>query len=98
MSSTADSLDLSKRPPRLNEILNATAASIALSGATNKDGVLKFKDAHGATITLAPAITQVLIKLLEHIAKGEKVTLVAPETLLSMQEAADLPNASRPPC
>jgi excisionase family DNA binding protein len=49
-----------------------------------------------AEITLAPALSDLMMELLRYIGKGDAVTLVPVSQMLTTQQAADVLNVSRP--
>lgn len=53
-------------------------------------------NAEPVEVTLAPALSKVLIELLRHIGSGDAVTLVPVSRMLTTQQAADILNVSRP--
>ena len=91
-------LALSQRPPTDNEVRQASEAARALATALTAEG-LPFsvnKNGDRAEIELAPALGQLLLDVLTHVARGEMITLVPYGAELTTKEAADLLNVSRP--
>jgi excisionase family DNA binding protein len=54
------------------------------------------RDGDPKPVTLTPLISEVMLELLRHLAKGEAVTLVPMGEMLTTQQAADILNVSRP--
>lgn len=54
------------------------------------------KDARQAELSLPAAAVRILNEVLKEMAKGNSVTLVPTDAILSTQEAADILNVSRP--
>lgn len=48
------------------------------------------------TARLAPALAELMIDLLRHVARGERVAVVPTDSLLTTQQAANILNVSRP--
>lgn len=86
--------DLTSRLPTKDEITSAAEAAEALARARTGDGELSLGADHD--VTLAPAVADLLISLLGHVAEGHMVTLVPTGALLTTQQAADILNVSRP--
>jgi excisionase family DNA binding protein len=90
---------LSERLPTQHEAEKAKEATSALARLTTKDGLSLPVRANGkgeAVIELPPAVVQMILGLLTHIAKGEAVTLIPFGAELTTQQAADILNVSRP--
>lgn len=94
MANTA--VDLTRRLPTPEEIQSAAEAAIALAQAKAYDGALTVGDPDADQIRLAPAISDLLVDLLGHVARGEMVTFVPVGAMLTTQQAADMLNVSRP--
>ena len=94
MANTA--ADLTRRLPTPEEIQSAAEAATALAQARSHDGALSVGEAEGAQLRLVPAISDLLVDLLGHVARGEMVTLVPVGAMLTTQQAADMLNVSRP--
>ena len=90
---------LSERPPTPDETQKASEAISAMARAMTDAGALPLKvieDGSEVRIELPPALGQILLDLLAHIARGEMVTIVPYAAELTTQKAADLLNVSRP--
>jgi excisionase family DNA binding protein len=96
MANAALSADLTNRLPTREEIESAAEAATALAQAKQGDGRLVIASADGRELRLAPAIGDILVDLLSHVARGDMVTLVPMGAMLTTQQAADILNVSRP--
>jgi excisionase family DNA binding protein len=96
MAEAAFAADLTRRLPTDEEINNAAEAATALAQAREGDGKLVITGLDGHELRIAPAISELLVDLLGHIARGDMVTLVPMGALLTTQQAADILNVSRP--
>lgn len=88
--------DLTHRLPTSDEVRSANEAAIALARAKSRDGALIVGEGSSEQLRLAPAISELLVDILGHIARGEMVTFVPVGSMLTTQQAADLLNVSRP--
>ena len=88
--------ELIDRYPTREEINNAAEAAIALARAREADGKLIIAGADGQELHIAPAISELMVDLLGHVARGEMVTIIATGAMLTTQEAANILNVSRP--
>ena len=96
MPHPANVTDLTQRLPTHDEVASAAEASRALAQAQAESGSLQFNDSNGDQIHLAPAIADLIVDLLGHVAQGNMVTLVPTGAMLTTQQAADILNVSRP--
>lgn len=96
MAEAAFVADLTRRLPTPEEIDSAAEAATALAQAKEGDGKLVIASADGRELRIAPAISELLVDLLGHVARGDMVTLVPTGALLTTQQAADILNVSRP--
>lgn len=96
MDNTAEVIDLTRRLPTREEIASAAEAATALAAARAENGALEILGNDGEPVRLAPAIADVMIDLLGHVARGSMVTIVPTCALLTTQQAADILNVSRP--
>lgn len=90
---------LSKRLPTQDETAIASEAVAVMGKALTPDGFLPIKiseDSKETQIEFPSSISQLMLDVLAHIARGEMVTVVPYSTVLTTQEAADLLNVSRP--
>ncbi len=96
MASVAFAADLTHRLPTREEIESAAEAATALAKAREEDGRLVISSTDGHELRLAPAISDILVDLLGHVARGDMVTLIPTGAMLTTQQAADILNVSRP--
>jgi excisionase family DNA binding protein len=89
---------LSERPPTENEVRLASEAARALAGALTPEGLAFTVNKNGdrTEVDLPPALGQLVLDVLTHVARGEMITLVPYGAELTTKEAADLLNVSRP--
>lgn len=96
MPSAANVTDLTQRLPTNDEIESAAEASRALARVQSESGSLVLSGENGDQVQLAPAISDLIVNLLGHVASGNMVTLVPTGAMLTTQQAADILNVSRP--
>lgn len=89
---------LSERPPTENEIKQASEAARALAKALTPQGLPFAVRRNGdcTEVDLPPALGQLMLDVLTHVARGEMITFVPYGAELTTKEAADLLNVSRP--
>ena len=92
----ADIFDLTHRLPTCEEIQSAADAATFLANARNAAGALVVPRKDGETVQLSPAICNLFVDVLGHIARGDMVTVIPTGALLTTQQAADILNVSRP--
>ena len=88
--------ELTRRLPTDSEIENSAEASRALARAQSESGRLVLSGESGDQIQLVPAIADMVVHLLGHIASGKMVTFVPTGAMLTTQQAASILNVSRP--
>jgi excisionase family DNA binding protein len=88
--------DLTERFPTREEIDSAAEAATVLAQASAAGGCIAITGANGRDISLAPAVSSLVVDMLLHVARGEMVTLVPVGAVLTTQQAADMLNVSRP--
>lgn len=93
---TSPSNGLGKRLPTTEEVDSAAHAATAIAIAIERDGALQVAGIENATVRIAPAVGELIVELLGHVASGNMVTLVPTGTMLTTQDAADMLNVSRP--
>ena len=95
---TVQAQALSQRLPTPEEASKASEAISAMARALTDEGILlRTSEDHGEVrIELPPALGELLLEVLAHIARGEMVTFVPYSAELTSQQAADLLNVSRP--
>ncbi|MCZ6892943.1 MAG: helix-turn-helix domain-containing protein [Gammaproteobacteria bacterium] len=96
MPATAEVIELAHRLPTQDEIDSAAEAATALARTNRRDGAPVFAGPCGEAIELPPAIAELVIDLLGHIAHGDMVTIVPTGAMLTTKQAADILNVSRP--
>jgi excisionase family DNA binding protein len=96
MGETAEVIELTRRLPTRDEISSAAEAATALARARAESGALSLSGADSEAVPLAPAIADLIVDVLGHIARGDMVTIVPTGAMLTTQQAADMLNVSRP--
>ena len=87
---------LAKRPPTRDEIESAAHASTAIAIAMEVDHGLVVSGQDGEPVRIAPAVGDLIVELLGHVASGSMVTIAPYGAILTTQQAADILNVSRP--
>jgi len=87
-------------PTDLERAMADHLRTIIAQSVTRNDGsptlYVHHPDGKPEPITLTPLVSEVMLELLRHLAKGEAVTLVPTGEMLTTQQAADILNVSRP--
>lgn len=96
MGDAAEVIELTQRLPTNEEIASAAEAATALVKARTENGALVINGLDGEPVQLAPAIAELVIDLLGHLARGDMVTLAPTGAMLTTQQAADILKVSRP--
>ena len=95
METANNVVDLAHRLPTCEEIESASGAATFLANERDESGGLVVQRQEG-DVRLAPAICDLFIDLLSHIADGHMVKVIPTGIMLTTQEAADILNVSRP--
>jgi len=88
--------DLTRRLPTQDEVASAAEAATVLASARDENGALIIAGGDGTPVQLTPAISDLIVDLLCHVARGDMVTIVPTGAMLTTQQAADILNVSRP--
>jgi len=89
MASTSSS-DTARDPDGARDVQELLTTALA------KGQSVSLESGEGASTTVSPELAEALLALVSRIARGEEVTVLASEALLTTQQAADLLNVSRP--
>ena len=87
---------LARRLPTRDEIESAAQASTAIAIAMEVDHGLVVSGQDGYPVRIAPAVGELIVELLGHVASGSMVTIAPYGAMLTTQESADMLNVSRP--
>lgn len=97
MTMPAFAEELGGRLPSASEKAAANQLRKIIAAQAGGDAKLRvLEDGTAAEITLTPALSNLLMELLRHVARGDAVTLVPVSEMLTTQQAADILNVSRP--
>lgn len=98
MTMPASAQELGGRLPSANERAAANQLRTIIATHAAGDATLRVLDDEKkpAEVTLTPALSALLMELLRHVGRGDAVTLVPVQQMLTTQQAADILNVSRP--
>ena len=98
MTVPAFAKELGGRLPSVNEqeAANQLRKVLAIQTAGKANLHVLGEDRKPVKITLTPALSGLLMEMLRHVGRGDAVTLVPFEQMLTTQQAADILNVSRP--
>lgn len=98
MTLPAFAQELGGRLPSERERAAANQLRTLLAAQAAGDATLRVLDdeRRPAEVTLTPALSALLMEVLRHVGRGDAVTLVPVQQMLTTQQAADILNVSRP--
>lgn len=99
MLDSSEDTELTSRLPSPEETESAaesaTALASALMSARQDEGAIEFRVGSAPPVRMAPAIAEIVVDLLGHVASGKMVEFVPTGAILTTQQAADILNVSR---
>ena len=95
MAELAEVIDLTERLPTSEEIDSAAEAVTVIAQSLTNSGALKIYGENNENISLAPAISNLIIEILGIVSRGDMVTFVPYSARLTTQQAADILNFPR---
>lgn len=98
MTMSAFAQELGGRLPSEHERAAANQLRTIIAANAAGDATLRVLDDEKkpAEVTLTPALSALLMEVLRHVGRGDAVTLVPVQQMLTTQQAADILNVSRP--
>ena len=94
MAKTAEIFDITNRLPTRDEIENATEIASIFANSRTKSGAIEIPSKTEKQLFLAPSLSNLIIKLLGLIARGNMVTLVPYSENFTTLQAANILNIS----